>query len=311
MHVVEDSSADGLFAQLTTLVLGNGIPVSPRGIPTIDVGPTTCVLTNPRSRIVTAEARKINPGFMFADALSLLAGGGSDWIFGYNQRLREFTDGGRLHGEYGPRLRDWYGVDQLAAVRNRLAQDPASRRACVVLYDPARDFGDSRDIPCTVTMHFVVRDSKLTATTFMRSQDLWLGFPYDVFNFTLLQEVIASSLGLELGPYTHITSALHLYESDLAKARNGCGRLEDQMLSQYPVVWEAFDPLMKRLVSVASGEQRQIECSSHNDGWVTFELALHAYRMWKEGDADRTRQLVGMLQDPVRAVFGRFTNMVT
>ena len=49
----------------------------------------------------------------------------------------------------------------------------------------------------------------------MRSNDLWTGFPYDVFQFTAMQILMSMELGLELGSYTHIAGSLHLYERNL------------------------------------------------------------------------------------------------
>ena len=52
----------------------------------------------------------------------------------------------------------------------------------------------------------------------MRSNDLWLGFPYDVFQFTCMQVLMSMELGIELGSYTHIAGSLHIYERDFKKA---------------------------------------------------------------------------------------------
>jgi thymidylate synthase len=46
----------------------------------------------------------------------------------------------------------------------------------------------------------------------MRSNDIWMGFPYDVFSFTAMQCLMAMELGLGIGTYTHIAGSLHLYE---------------------------------------------------------------------------------------------------
>jgi thymidylate synthase len=60
-----------------------------------------------------------------------------------------------------------------------------------------------------------VRAGKLEAITTMRSNDVILGLPYDIFLFTMLQEMMAVELELELGVYHHIVGSLHIYESDL------------------------------------------------------------------------------------------------
>lgn len=45
----------------------------------------------------------------------------------------------------------------------------------------------------------------------MRSNDVHRGLPYNVVQFTTLQEVMAGWLGLEVGGYHHWSDSLHLY----------------------------------------------------------------------------------------------------
>jgi thymidylate synthase len=49
----------------------------------------------------------------------------------------------------------------------------------------------------------------------MRSNDIWLGVPYDYFVFTSLQTKMAMELGVDVGEYTHFAGSLHLYKRDL------------------------------------------------------------------------------------------------
>ena len=49
----------------------------------------------------------------------------------------------------------------------------------------------------------------------MRSNDVWMGFPYDVFQFTCMQILMSMELGVEIGTYTHIAGSLHLYERNV------------------------------------------------------------------------------------------------
>lgn len=76
----------------------------------------------------------------------------------------------------------------------------------------------SKDVPCTVAWHFTVRDGALILTVFMRSNDVWLGLPYDLLNFTTVQRVVASMLDLKVGEYRHIVSNLHIYEPNRESA---------------------------------------------------------------------------------------------
>jgi thymidylate synthase len=45
----------------------------------------------------------------------------------------------------------------------------------------------------------------------MRSNDLFLGTPYNFLQFTTLQEVLAGWLGVGLGSYHHLSDSLHAY----------------------------------------------------------------------------------------------------
>jgi hypothetical protein len=79
----------------------------------------------------------------------------------------------------------------------------------------------SKDIPCTLDWQFLVRDNRLHMGVAMRSNDAWLGFPYDVFAFTCFQRVVAAHLGVDVGLYHHhVIGSMHLYARDEEGARH-------------------------------------------------------------------------------------------
>jgi thymidylate synthase len=132
------------------------------------------------------------------------------------KQLMEYANDGFLHGAYGPRLRG-----QLALAIHTLAADPDTRQAVVTIYDGNRDLGrpDIKDVPCTLSMQFFIREGKLQMRTSMRSNDAFLGLPYDLHQFCALQCVVAQSLYLEPGRYTHTVGSMHLYERNFEQAR--------------------------------------------------------------------------------------------
>lgn len=275
MLVLEASSATQLFLQAVARVLQSGVSVDPRGQGTRELMPAHLCLTEPRARVLDAACgRVINPAFAVAETVWILSGSDSPWIFDFNARLRCFADAGRLQGAYGPRLRNWLGVDQLDAVRRQLLRDRSSRRATVCLFDPARDHAGARDVPCTVTYGFYIREGRLQMHTTMRSQDLWLGFPYDLFAATVLQELMAHWCGVALGAYHLHVSSLHLYDEHLEPA----ARLKEPppagpITSNLGLPWEELNAMVDRLmlgVPVAA------------PGWNTFSGALDSYRLWKQ-----------------------------
>jgi thymidylate synthase len=46
----------------------------------------------------------------------------------------------------------------------------------------------------------------------MRSNDVFLGLPHDIFSFTMMQEIAACELNVKMGSYHHSVASLHLYD---------------------------------------------------------------------------------------------------
>ena len=62
-----------------------------------------------------------------------------------------------------------------------------------------------------------VREGRLDWMQVMRSNDLLLGTPHNFVQFTMLQEIIAGWLRLDVGRYGHLSDSLHVYEEQAAK----------------------------------------------------------------------------------------------
>jgi thymidylate synthase len=139
----------------------------------------------------------------------------------YLPSYRRFSDDlHTLYGAYGPRLFTMHGkFDQIQNVLVLLKRKPTTRQAVIQLFDAADITKERKDIPCTCTLQFLIREGRLHMITNMRSNDAYLGLPHDIFAFTFLQELLARSIGVRLGTYKHAVGSLHLYDSDRAKAR--------------------------------------------------------------------------------------------
>lgn len=124
-------------------------------------------------------------------------------------------DGEHVNSNYGWCIRDKYGFDQWEYVKNLLKQDPNTRQAVMHIKE-ARNT-PTKDLNCTIALQFFIRDNKLDLIVTMRSNDIWLGLPYDLFNFTCMQIQMAMELGVGIGVYYHNAGSLHLYERDLKK----------------------------------------------------------------------------------------------
>ena len=169
--------------------------------------------------LVTNPIRKISPTFAAAEAWWILSGSNSlTSIAQYNKVMEKFSDDGRtLFGAYGPKLEE-----QMENVLHVLRSDLQSRQAVVNIWrenPPA-----SKDIPCTVNLQWLVRGDKVHCIDTMRSSDIWLGWPYDVFTFSMVTWAIVAELNrhlarkVEVGNLRLNAGSQHLYYRDLPKA---------------------------------------------------------------------------------------------
>lgn len=178
---------------------------------------STTIIADPTRNIVKSEDRKMPMRYAVGELLWYLSG--SDRL----EDIRKFStvwdrmsdDGETVNSAYGNRIFNKFGFNQLSYVLKTLSKNPESRQAVVHIKDPV-DYTEhsTKDVPCTVALQYLVRNGKLYASTFMRSNDLWMGFPYDVFSFTSIQMILAFQLGLDIGSYTHFVGSLHLYKRD-------------------------------------------------------------------------------------------------
>jgi len=179
--------------------------------------------------LVLCPERKIGRRFAAAEPAWILSGDNRlASILPYARHLANFTDDGvRLSGAYGPKF-----VDQLPYVVGCLSADPQSRQAVTALWRERP--GPSRDIACTLSLQWIVRDQVLCCVAMMRSSDVWLGIPYDVVAFSCMSAAVAIALRSrrpdlvrELGDLVLTAGSQHLYAIDHDAARR-CAAADDQ-----------------------------------------------------------------------------------
>lgn len=143
-----------------------------------------------------------------------------EFISKFSKFWQKISDDGETNrSAYGDIVFNRYGFDQVAQVVDTLEKDPTSRRALINFNVPNADRMGTKDEICTVALVFELRDGKLDCTGIMRSNDIWLGTPYDVVFFTSLQRHIADRLGAGYGKYTHYAVSLHAYDRNMADVR--------------------------------------------------------------------------------------------
>jgi thymidylate synthase len=228
---------DGAMMGTLDKVLRTGSSSSPRGKMTMDITMLSFVIRNPRMRIC-ASRDNMRMGYPAA-LLAWNLGQRNDvaGLLPWNPNAAHFSDDDEtVQGEnYGRRM--W---PSLQGALHVLKKDKFSRRAWVSVWKPGREYGEavhdvhaeaevreqdellgqmpvmkSSNVPCCIGFGLRIVENKLVMQTVMRSQSVWGVFPYDVFLFTTLQELIANELDVKLGWYEHVTLSAHCYDYEV------------------------------------------------------------------------------------------------
>jgi thymidylate synthase len=171
------------------------------------------IVTEIERPVVTIKDRKLGYKFMEEEATWML--GGRRDIFHAN--MAKYSDDGRtLFGAYGPRI-----ASQFSYVVHALHKDINTRQAVLTIWIEKPP--TTKDVPCTLSMQFMVRNNKLDMFVNMRSSDIWLGVPYDTFSFScvalkILHRLNEGGYDIQPGKLYNYAASRHLYMIDFDKA---------------------------------------------------------------------------------------------
>lgn len=171
-------------------------------------------LRNPRARLSRSEGRS-KVFSAIGELMWYLSGETKLTFIDYylpNRYQQESDDQINVRSGYGERLLSFNGINQLQNVIDLLNSKPSSRRAVIQLFDASDIAASYQSVPCTNTLQFIGREGRLHMLASMRSNDAFFGLPHDVFTFTMLQELVARSVDMEVGEYKHCVGSLHLYD---------------------------------------------------------------------------------------------------
>ena len=200
-------------------LIHRGQPCAPRGQPILELIGYSFTI-DMKHPVVGNPKRKLGYKFMAAEAYWILMGDDRvETIAPYSKAIANFSGNGvTFDGAYGPKV-----VAQLEYVVQTLVNDRDTRQAVMTIW--RENPGPSKDIPCTVAVQFLIRDGLLHCVDTMRSSDVWLGVPYDLFNFSMISMYVALRLRevgvhVELGTLTLQAGSQHLYERNLKDAED-------------------------------------------------------------------------------------------
>lgn len=265
----------------------------------IDLNNYLFTLTNPRDRILANPLRNLNLYSAIARFVWMCSGSDriADIAF-YEPQVKRFTDDqiSVPGSNYGTRIfQPRPGLNQVLAAVERLKKDQGTRRSAVIVWQPEDAVRESNDIPCTFGLSFYVRGDKLNITTIMRSNAAFRLLPFNVFEFTLLGELVSVLTGIPLGEYTTFAVSMHIYESELTKVRQvldndaiePCAEMDPMPLD---TTWDDICRLVQFSNAIRAATEGLTNynyqewlktCDEFDPYWGDFAKALLAFSLFK------------------------------
>ena len=128
---------------------------------------------------------------------------------------------------------------------------------------------------------------------------MFLGLPHDVFCFTMLQEIVARTLSVELGTYKHAVGSLHLYSEHANRAHQFLAegwQPTDISMAPMPIgdPWPAIGSLLGAESEIRAGRALDSGNLDNLDAyWADLIRLLQVFQYKKVKDADNIRALRG------------------
>jgi len=146
------------------------------------------------------------------------------------------TESGELGPVYGAQWRRWAGedgqiFDQVAALVDGLKNNPDSRRHIIsgwnvaLLPDESKKPWENAEAglmalpPCHLLYQFYVANGKLSASLYIRSNDLFLGNPYNTASLAFLTHMLAQQCDLDVGEIVMSIGDAHIYTNHFEQVK--------------------------------------------------------------------------------------------
>jgi thymidylate synthase (methanogen type) len=120
---------------------------------------------------------------------------------------------------YGGRIFNFSGqINQVKSfIIPLLQKEPESRRAVITIYNPFQDSTfKTKNVPAILNICLRLHQGKLALTAVIRSQDLFFGWPANIYQLYCLQKFISENLNVKMGSLTTISNSTHIFESNLS-----------------------------------------------------------------------------------------------
>ena len=311
MHVIKAMNVRDAFYYALDLVIRQGTLESTRlGDGYVLHQPVTIRYQKPKQHVLLDKRRDANPFFHLMEAMWMLAGRDDaafldNYVHDFSER---FSVDGIVPDAYGYRWRNALGFDQLAEIIRQLRDKPNTRQAVLQMWGAGTNdlHMDKLFKPCNLVACFAIHDDKLDMTVYNRSNDLvWGCCGANAVHFPILQEYIATKIGVEMGRYWQVSNNLHLYADHYYKFKPDISVIFDGHLLPYqdtqPLMEtpehfdEDLETTMDYLDFVHQGKLEDVYLGNISNPFLTdvvVPMAV-AYRHFRDKDMDAALKEIG------------------
>lgn len=170
-------------------------------------------------------------------------------------------DVGRIYGVQWRRWRKPFNggyVDQLENLINSLKNDPHGRRHILTAWNPG-ELDEMVLPPCHVMSQFYINKNKeLSCHMYQRSQDVFLGAPFNYASYALLTHMIAHVCGYGIGELIVSTGDTHIYKNHIEQVKEQLSRKEYPL----PKLW--LNSEIKDIDKFTMDDIKLIDYQSHS-----------------------------------------------
>lgn len=212
IHQIECDTVTDAFEKGFNFLTQYGEIVESRIGKTKHLTDVTFIVKNPYHNVCLNPQRNLSLRYLLGELRWYLSGSNKVEDIGkYAKMWYSLSDDGEtVNSAYGYRIFHKFGFDQLQYCIDKLKKNPYDRQ-CVIHIKEATD-KPTKDTPCTCLLQFTCFQGRLNLHTYMRSNDIWLGTPYDMAFFTILLQIVSEKTGIPAGKYYHTVGDLHVYE---------------------------------------------------------------------------------------------------
>lgn len=164
-------------------------------------------------------------------------------------------------------------VDQIQYVIDEIKRNSSSRRLVVSAWEPG-NATTSKLPPCHYTYVFNVNNGKLNCHLTQRSGDIALGIPFNLAAYSILTQIIAQQVGLELGEFAHTIIDAHIYVGNKLNSTEKYDHLEGlkEQLNREPLPLPSLKIANKDINDLKFDDFELVGYNHHEK--ISFEVAV-------------------------------------